>query len=173
MPAPPPSANLTALMRPWARRWGLPGLEDGVRVRFNPRLRRSAGRCSPATGEISLHPALASAPPQSLATVLCHELAHVAAYQLHGRAARPHGPEWAELVIQAGHRPSVALPSRTLGIPAPSQRKQPGPSYLHRCPVCHFSRLARRPVPAWRCAECVAAGLDGRLIVSRQNGAGA
>jgi len=29
-----------------------------------------------------------------LEEVLCHELAHVAVYRLHGRAARTHGPEW-------------------------------------------------------------------------------
>jgi predicted SprT family Zn-dependent metalloprotease len=37
-----------------------------------------------------------------LEEVLCHELAHVAVYRLHGRSVRPHGPEWKRLVRQVG-----------------------------------------------------------------------
>jgi hypothetical protein len=40
-----------------------------------------------------------------LEEVLCHELAHVAVYRLHGRAVRPHGPEWKGLVAAAGFKP--------------------------------------------------------------------
>ena len=38
----------------------------------------------------------------------------------------------------------------------------------HWCPVCQSSRKARRPVKAWRCAACVAAGLDGTLEIARR-----
>lgn len=37
--------------------------------------------------------------------------------------------------------------------------------YTHTCPVCHFSRTARRAMPSWRCPECTAAGLDGELRI--------
>ncbi len=37
----------------------------------------------------------------------------------------------------------------------------------HQCPVCRLRRLARRPVPQWRCAACREAGLEGELVVTR------
>jgi predicted SprT family Zn-dependent metalloprotease len=169
------AANFAALMRPWTKRWGLPGLEDGVSVHYDPRLRRSIGRCRPHDGEISLHPALADAPSSALATVLCHELAHVAAYQLYGAEVRPHGEEWAALVSIAGHRPSASVRATALGIEASGRRFSPRPrrrTYVHRCPVCQTTRLARRPVHTWRCAECAAAGLEGRLTITPREGAG-
>jgi predicted SprT family Zn-dependent metalloprotease len=165
-------------MRPWARRWGLPGLEEAITVRFDPRLHRSAGRSRPERGEISLHPALAVGPKRAMASVLCHEMAHVAAYQLHGVGVPPHGAEWSALVRQAGHRPAPTARASTLGIPvmaaAASRPEGSQPSvrqYVHRCPVCQSSRVARRPVRAWRCAECVAAGLEGRLTITVRDGA--
>ena len=40
--------------------------------------------------------------------------------------------------------------------------------YLHSCTVCDFHRTARRPMHAWRCAACVAAGLSGELQITRK-----
>jgi ribosomal protein L37AE/L43A len=166
------------LMRPWARRWDLPGLEHALHVRFDARLRRSLGRCQPREGRISLHPSLGSAPRRSLAQALCHEAAHVAAYLLHGRHVRPHGAEWSALVSAAGYAPIRHATASTFGVSIPgSSRRQNDSNHgdsrtsrltvVHRCPVCQSVRLARRPVRGWRCAECVAAGLDGRLVITR------
>jgi predicted SprT family Zn-dependent metalloprotease len=167
------------LVRPWAALWGLPGIEDALQVRFDARLRRSLGRCQPHEGRISLNPSLGSAPRRSLAHVLCHEAAHVAAYVLHGERVRPHGAEWSALVSAAGYAPIRRATASTFGvsIPEPSRRRQNDSGYaasrttrltvVHRCPVCQTVRLARRPVRAWRCAECVAAGLEGRLVITR------
>jgi predicted SprT family Zn-dependent metalloprotease len=161
--------TLVAMMRPWTARWGLAGMEEGIFLRYDARLRHSAARCRPRLGEISLHPSLAAAPRSAVASVLCHELAHIAAYHLYGAEVRPHGDEWAALVRTAGHEPSTGIRPTSLGIPAPGRTDKPAPThraYVHRCPVCQSSRLARRPVRAWRCAECVAAGLDGRLTIT-------
>jgi ribosomal protein L37AE/L43A len=164
-------------MRPWARRWGLPGIEDALDVRFDARLRRSLGRCQPQGGRISLHPSLGSAPRRSLAQVLCHEAAHVAAYVLHGERVQPHGAEWLALVSAAGYAPIRRATASTLGVSIPEASRRNGSGYensrttrltvVHRCPVCQTVRLARRPVRAWRCAECVAAGLEGRLVITK------
>jgi predicted SprT family Zn-dependent metalloprotease len=165
-------ATLVALMRPWAARWGLAGLEEGVRLRYDPRLRRSVARCRPRLGEISLHPSLAAAPRSAMASVLCHELAHIAAYQLYGAEVRPHGEEWAALVRTAGQKARTGVRPTALDIPVPRRPAKSTPAYrayIHRCPVCQTTRLARRPVHAWRCAECVAAGLDGRLTITRRS----
>jgi hypothetical protein len=57
---------------------------------------------------------------------------------------------------------------------SPQHKQQPKPktppsiAYDHWCPVCQSSRQARRPVKAWRCAACVAAGLDGKLEITRR-----
>jgi hypothetical protein len=40
-----------------------------------------------------------------------------------------------------------------------------GYRFEHRCPVCQSVRLARRRMTAWRCAECVEAGLNGVIDI--------
>jgi SprT protein len=99
---------------------------------------------------------------------LCHELAHVVVHKMHRGRRRPHGPEWAELVTAAGFPPRmrVPLPSDTPTGAAFRRRAASRLLYLHVCPVCHARRLARRRVTRWRCAACVAAGLEGRLKIS-------
>ena len=82
----------------WAQLWGLPELPAVVSVQFSRRLRTSLGRCSPRRGIIRLHHALQDAPEELFDEVLCHELAHLAAFRLHGPNIRPHGPEWKRLV---------------------------------------------------------------------------
>jgi predicted SprT family Zn-dependent metalloprotease len=99
--------------------------------------------------------------------VACHEVAHVAARELHGDGCRPHGPEWCKLVRAAGFQPSLRV---AVAGPEPKTRKSPPESvlYEHRCLTCNAMRTARRPMVHWRCSECVAAGLSGKLtIISR------
>lgn len=152
----------------WARLWGVPGLEDMVTLTFSPRLRRSLGRCRPATGRITLQSALRDAPPAALLEVLCHEAAHVAAHRIAGPEAKPHGPEWRRLVEAAGYEASVRRMEATASPARAGDGTPPGRLvYEHRCPVCQTARFARRPVPAWRCAECLDAGLSGEMIVTR------
>lgn len=150
----------------WGRAWGLPGLEARVEISYSPRLRTMLGRALPARGIVRLHPDLATAPVKRLCEVLCHEVAHIAVFELHGGACRPHGPEWAELVRAAGYEPSARFCSRdarSVDGARPRIRHQ----YAHVCTVCHAQRLSRRPVPQWRCAACVQAGLEGRMEIRR------
>jgi predicted SprT family Zn-dependent metalloprotease len=103
-----------------------------------------------------------------LREVLCHELAHLAVYRLHGGSARPHGPEWRQLMAAVGVA-SLAT-ARTCAVVRPTKpnaRKDYRSRFEHRCPVCQMVRFARRPVRSWRCAGCVAAGLPGLLTVTR------
>jgi ribosomal protein L37AE/L43A len=39
--------------------------------------------------------------------------------------------------------------------------------FRHTCPVCHFSRTAKRRMTSWRCPECRAIGLEGELRIQR------
>ena len=100
-----------------------------------------------------------------LPEVLCHEAAHVAVYEIFGSSCRPHGPEWAELVRKAGF-----LPRLRIGVSTEESKDRKNEtknrSYEHRCPVCQFVRYARHPNRRWRCADCCAAGLDGKLLIT-------
>jgi hypothetical protein len=141
----------------------MPDLAAGVSVRFSSRLKRTLGRADGSTGRVVLAGFLMD-DPVLCDMALCHELAHLAAFRLVGSSEAPHGPTWKRLVRDAGHEPSlrVAIDSRELPNPAP----KPVQRFRHYCPVCHFSRIAARRMPAWRCADCVAAGLDGRLEIT-------
>jgi predicted SprT family Zn-dependent metalloprotease len=92
-------------------------------------------------------------------------MAHLATRELHGRSVRPHGPEWKALMTSAGFEPRTRLPSPTGA--APPGKRRARYVYLHRCPVCQLSRTARRLMGRWRCAACVASGLEGRLSITR------
>jgi predicted SprT family Zn-dependent metalloprotease len=136
---------------------------EGISVVRNPRLRTTLARYLPATGRLELSPAARAG---DLRRVLVHELAHAAAVELYGRRVRPHGEEWAALVEKA-ERAGLA----TRG-PGRGRSRLPGqPStarYSHTCPVCHFSRTAKRKVATWRCPECRANGLPGVLAIERR-----
>jgi len=153
----------------WLHLWDVPHLEAKSRIEWSPRLTWSLGRCYPDKRLIriaSYLKGLEGAPDGLLQEVLCHEMAHLAARELHGRNARPHGPEWKALMTSAGFEPRTRLPSPN-GAPRPGRRRRAPTVYLHRCPVCQLFRAARRLMSRWRCAACVASGLEGRLSITR------
>lgn len=157
--------NPRAHIARWAPLWGTPALADRVTVTFSRRQRVALGRCLPARGIVRLNALLLQAPADLLVEVLCHEAAHVAAWERFGRC-RPHGPEWQSLMRAAGYTPRVraTLAPELEALLRPARRAR---AYEHRCPVCQAMRLARRPVPQWRCAACLAAGRDGRIVINR------
>ncbi len=128
---------------------------------------RSLGRCSPRTGLIRLNPGLLDGPPTALREVVCHEVAHVATWILHGRKAAAHGREWKELMQRAGYDPRVRWAEATVP-DAVRERRRKTAVYVHSCPVCRAQWIARRTVTTWRCATCRKAGRDGRLTVSKR-----
>jgi predicted SprT family Zn-dependent metalloprotease len=156
-------------MEHWSELWGCQGLAERVTVRTDRRLRSSIARTSVSKLEIRLHPELESAPEDFTTEVVCHELAHLACHHLHGAGHAPHGAEWRHLIELAGFRPATgmrvpregAAGTRRVAETKVAQRV----IYTHTCPVCHFSRTARRAMPRWRCPECAAAGLGGELQV--------
>ncbi len=150
-------------IKKWEKRWSVPGLSARLVIAYSDRLQSSWGRSSPRSFRISLHPDLRRLSAR-LPAVLCHEVAHIAAFVLYGDRIRPHGIEWRRLVQLAGY-----MPRASLRVPRPKRgpvRTRPSQIlYEHRCPVCQFRRLGKRPCPSWRCADCVAAGLDGRFVI--------
>ncbi len=152
-----------------ADRWSVPKLKDGVRVVPSSRMTRALARAYPRLNTIRISTrVLEAAHAEFLREVVVHEAAHVAAYLKHGARIRPHGREWQALVRHAGYEPRVRFDSgRIEGLPAPRQRPR---VYQHRCPVCHWTHLARTTNRRWRCAICVRAGREGRLVVSKVGG---
>jgi SprT-like family len=105
-----PSHLVESLDR-WLQLWNVPHLEAKSRIEWSPRLTRSLGRCYPDKRLIRMASYLESAPDGLLQEVLCHEMAHLAARELHGRNVRPHGPDWKALMTSAGYEPRTRLPS--------------------------------------------------------------
>lgn len=154
--------ELTHRLEPWFELWGLDSVAEQIEIEFSSRMTQSLGRCYPNRSLIRLAERLRNEPPAVLDEVLCHEAAHLAAFWLHGPAAKPHGKEWQDLVSLAGYRPGTKLQ-----VDADSPATRAGSvRYLHRCPVCQSSRVARRPMRRWRCTTCLDAGLDGCLEIS-------
>jgi SprT protein len=150
------------LIRRWTRRWGVPHLAEQITCQWSTRLCRSLGRAYPQRRLIRLSVLLQETPYRSaFEEVLCHEAAHIAAYELHGYLGVNHGPAWKELMCRAGHEP------RQYGESVLSaEQHEPGSvRYVHRCPICQATRIAKRPQPQWYCLACRNAGLEGRLII--------
>lgn len=161
--------------------WHIPGLTS-LSVIATPALKRSLARFSKSLQRIELGPG--SFDPVVFREVVTHEAAHAAlAIGLPTRPysqVLPHGAEWKALMAVAGYPDahggrirSHATPDRTptpAAAPNPANSRPASPTtvYDHRCPVCQVSRTARAPVPAWRCAACVSAGLPGRLEITRR-----
>jgi SprT protein len=132
------------------------------KLEVNRRLRRVAGRCVGTEDTIQLSPATLARSPRFRREVLCHEAAHAVVWARHGRKAKPHGPEWQTLMRQAGFEPRASL----IRCGHRAQRNATT-RFRHVCPVCHFSRTAKRRMTSWRCPECRAIGLDGELRIQR------
>ena len=155
------------LIRQWARMWCVAELAGNITCEWSARLRRSLGRAYPERNLVRLSILLQQSPYKHLfEEVLCHEVAHVAVFYLHGRAACSHGAEWQKLLKLAGYEPRKSFPTEM----SKSRNRRTLLRYQHICPVCHSTRTANRPMPNWRCVACTNSGLDGELIIqSRAN----
>ncbi len=101
-----------------------------------------------------------------MAEVLCHEAAHVAAYELYGEKVRPHGSEWASLVTAAGFRPRYKTTDANAVRPELSHHTRK--LFEHFCPVCQVTWVARKRMSRWRCTYCLADGLTGELVITER-----
>lgn len=168
----PDQALIKETLRRAFRRWGLPELARDVRVEYSRRLRRSLALCYADERLIRLDPVLGRPENRELLReIVLHEAAHVAAWEIHGDDAKPHGPEWAALVDAIGYLPRldfrVNRPRR-----GTDGRRLPAVVYEHSCPECGMSRLSSTPDRRWRCSRCAEKGLPGRLRI-RQRAASA
>lgn len=142
----------------WAHQWGVNLRSFELTIEWSPRLTRSLGRAYPKRKLVRLNRILFQTGFRNLLKeVLCHEIAHVAVFLIHGPKAASHGAEWKQLVTSVGFvaRRVIELPG-FLYSPSTIQ-------YEHRCSVCHSKRYAKRPQLKWRCVRCREEGLSGKL----------
>jgi len=79
----------------------LPAVKIGLDIRGTV-----AGCAYPAELKVRFNPVLLQGNPEGfLHEVVAHEIAHLVAFQVHGRRIRPHGPEWAAVMNLYGVEP--------------------------------------------------------------------
>ena len=140
-----------------------------VLIGYSTRLRTSLGRCYPDQGVVRIHIALSEPTHSSLLKlVLCHEVAHVAAYDLFGSRIKPHGPEWQSLAQKAGITLRATIPtSISIGdMKLTTARKY---LYEHTCTVCQQGFSALRTDRRWRCRQCSESGIEATYQVTRRS----
>ncbi len=150
-------AHLASLARVW-RHARISRLD----VTVNPNLRSTLARWMPPSNVLEISARVKSRGAQALREIITHEAAHVVVWDRSGRAVRPHGQEWSALMRAAGSEPRATLVRCGYRIGSRDNVR-----IRHFCSVCHFSRFAKRRMPRWRCPECRAIGLEGKLEVER------
>lgn len=97
-------------LRGWCTLWNVSGIVPEVSVAISWRMTSTLGRAYYNTMTIRLSATLLDpTAAELLRETLCHELAHLAAYRLHGRAIRPHGREWRALLAATGYPPNATI----------------------------------------------------------------
>lgn len=152
-------AEVHRLGSDWAATWGVPDLLDGLELRVSSRMTSSGGKCHLLLGRITVARWVVDA--GHLEVVACHELAHLAAFRLHGRV-RAHGREWRALMVAAGHEPRARHSWET---PPRSPRRTY--TYSVACTTCGGHWTMRAWKSTYRCARCVRAGCSGLFSVVR------
>ena len=142
---------------------GCPDLAARVEVRWNRRMRSTAGLAFPGRALIELNPRLLQFGPAEINRTLRHELAHLLAQHRAGRRRiAPHGEKWRQACIELG------LPDETRchTLPLP-QRRLPRP-HKYQCPHCavivHRARPFRRKVACLACCRQTQCGRVPRSI---------
>lgn len=145
VPAPPPSADSAADLEARAhqllRELRCEALASRVRVRWNPRMRSTAGTALASKALITLNPRLREFGDTEVDRTLRHELAHLLAHFRAGRRRiAAHGPEWQQACVDLG----LAGEQRCHTLPLP--RRQMQPRYFYRCPACAVELRRVRPL---------------------------
>lgn len=129
-----------------------------VIVRWNARLRTTAGLASWHTKTISLNPKLIEVSPNEVQRTLRHELAHFLAQYRAGRKRIPaHGTEWREACKALG------IPNEARCHDLPFKRTRQERKFFYVCRECRTTLARVRPVKRRvACLKCCRRHNDGR-----------
>lgn len=162
------TAPLEALAKSLLLGLGYQALAEQVRVRWNPRMRTTAGLAFPARQLIMLNPKV-HAFDGELERTMRHELAHLLAHHRAGkRRIAAHGPEWRRACADLG----IAEETRCHSLPLPKRTQRRKHSY--GCPACgatiHRVRPIRRKSACLACCRAHNRGhYDERFRLRRLN----
>jgi len=142
---PPPLAESAAALEARAHQLlrGLhcEALAARVRVRWNPRMRSTAGTALANKALITLNPRLRDFGDEEVDRTLRHELAHLLAHFRAGRRCiAAHGPEWKQACVDLG------LPDEKRCHTLPLPRREMQPRHFYRCPTCALVLRRVRPL---------------------------
>jgi len=129
-----------------------------VLVRWNPRLRTTAGLACWRTKTISLNPKLIEISPGEVQRTLRHELAHFLAQYRAGRVRiAAHGPEWREACRDLG------IPRESRCHDLPFKRTRHERKHFYACRECGTTLARVRPVKKRvACLRCCRRHNEGR-----------
>jgi len=145
----PEDADLTAQARALMLGLGAVGLASKVTVRWNARMRSTAGLAYYSKSLILLNPKLIGFGANEVDQTFRHELAHLLARDRAGsRRIKPHGVEWKRACLDLG----IGNESRCHNLALP--RRQVQRKHFYQCPECKV--VLRRARPLRGRAACLA-----------------
>ena len=153
------AVELTALSRQLVASLGLPDLAKKIVVRWNSRLRTTAGRAYRSTALVELNPHLVRISEEEIDRTLRHELGHLVASHRAGRRRIPaHGREWRRACSELG------IPGEARCHDLPFQRRTQRRKFVYVCPSCDHKLLrVRRIKRAAACYHCCRLHNHGRF----------
>jgi len=160
-PQPPPPDSAGALetrARQLLRHLKCDALAARVHVRWNPRMRSTAGTALASKSLITLNPRLQEFGADEVDRTLRHELAHLLAHFRAGRRRiAAHGPEWQQACRDLG----LDDEKRCHTLPLP--RRQMQARHFYRCPACKQELKRVRPLRGkTACLACCRRHSGGR-----------
>ena len=150
--------ELITLAQEHAQELGLEGLAERVQVRWNPRMRSTAGRAFCNTFEIALNPLLVQISEAELHRTFLHELAHLVAHvRNYPRRIQAHGPEWRKACCDLG----IPNEKATHELPLPSRVQ--ARNWHYTCPnrgavITRARRMKRKWVACYSCCQAYNGG---------------
>ncbi len=138
---------------------GHPALAARLTVRWNPRMRSTAGMAYPGQSRVTLNPRLIAFGDEEIDRTLLHEVAHLLAHERAGRQRiAPHGPEWRRACADLGLREETRC--HTLPLP----RRKVERRHRYRCPACGQQLARVRPLrKKAACLACCRAHNGGKF----------
>ncbi len=143
------ASDLEETARLLLRALGCADLAARVRVRWNTRMRSTAGTAYAGKSLINMNPRLRVFGDDEVDRTLRHELAHLLAHHRAGRRRiAPHGREWQQACRDLG----LTDEKRCHDLPLP--RRQVNARHFYRCPGC--ATVLRRVRPLRAKSACLA-----------------
>jgi SprT protein len=128
---------------------GCQNLAKKVDVRWNPRMRTTAGMAYPTQALVTLNPKLQAFGSSEIDRTLRHELAHLVAHTREGRRRiAAHGPEWKQACSDLGLKDE----RRCHELPLP--KREMTRRHFYQCPACETE--LSRVKPLRRKSACLA-----------------